>query len=117
MKPYGLRDRIAAAACNWILRHVASERYRKMTGGALGYGLASAARDEREDRPVPQPPGLDPVLAWLASEDSRQHEGHWVAVDGATGEYRGNAGSKEDHLRWSDQGAVVLFVEPAAEEW
>lgn len=46
MKPYGIRDRIAAAACNWILRHVASERYRKMTGGAIRYGLTAAARDE-----------------------------------------------------------------------
>ena len=32
VKPYSRRDRIAAALCNWTLRRVASERYRKMIG-------------------------------------------------------------------------------------
>lgn len=47
------RDRFAAAICNWVMRHVASERYRKMTGGAIRYGLAAAARDEEEGRGLP----------------------------------------------------------------
>jgi hypothetical protein len=51
MKPYGCRDRLAGALCNWILRHVASERYRKMIGGSIRYGLAAAAIDEEEGRP------------------------------------------------------------------
>ncbi len=55
MEPYGLRDRIAAAVCNWVLRHVASERYRKMIGGSVSYGLASAVRDDREGRDAPGP--------------------------------------------------------------
>jgi hypothetical protein len=54
--PYGRRDRIAAAICNWTLRHIASERYRKMIGGSIGYGLASAARDDTEKREPPWPP-------------------------------------------------------------
>lgn len=49
-KPYGRRDRIAAALCNWILRHVASERYRKMVDGSVRYGLAVVAIEE-EGRP------------------------------------------------------------------
>lgn len=53
--PYGLRDRIAAALCNWIMRHVASERYRKMIGGAVSYGLASAVRDDADGREAPGP--------------------------------------------------------------
>ena len=53
MKPYGKRDRIAAALCNWILRHVASERYRKMVDGSVRYGLEAAARNEGEWRPRP----------------------------------------------------------------
>ena len=55
MKPYGLRDRIAAAVCNWILRHVASERSRKMIGGSVSYGMASAFRDDLEGRDAPAP--------------------------------------------------------------
>ena|SRR5579859_6009713 len=52
---YGRRDRIAAALCNWIMRHVASERYRKMIGGSVSYGMASALRDELESREPPAP--------------------------------------------------------------
>ena len=56
VRPYGRRDRIAGALCNWIMRHVASERYRKMIGGSVRYGLAAAARDEAEKREPPWPP-------------------------------------------------------------
>lgn len=52
---YGRRDRIAAALCNWIMRHVASERYRKMIGGSVSYGMASAFRDDIEGRDAPAP--------------------------------------------------------------
>ena len=55
MKPYGLRDRIACALCNWVLRHIASDRYRKMIGGSVSFGLASAVRDDREGRDAPGP--------------------------------------------------------------
>jgi hypothetical protein len=52
-KPYGLRDRIAIAACNWALSHVATDRCRKMISGAIRYGMAAADRDEREGIPMP----------------------------------------------------------------
>jgi len=55
VKPYGLRDRIACALCNWVLRHIASDRYRKMIGGSVSYGLSSAVRDDREGRDAPGP--------------------------------------------------------------
>ncbi len=54
-EPYGWRDRIAAAACNWIMRHIATERYRKMIGGSVSYGLASALRDDLDGRDAPPP--------------------------------------------------------------
>jgi hypothetical protein len=50
-KPYGLRDRIAVAVCNWVLQHVASERYQKMVDGSIRYGLALVTVEE-EDRPL-----------------------------------------------------------------
>jgi hypothetical protein len=53
--PYGRRDRIAAALCNWIMRHVASDRYRKMIGGSVSYGMAGAFRDDLEGRGAPPP--------------------------------------------------------------
>lgn len=53
--PYGRRDRIAACLCNWIMRHVASEHYRKMIGGSVSYGMASAFRDDMEGRDAPLP--------------------------------------------------------------
>jgi hypothetical protein len=46
MYRYGRRDRLAAAVCDWILRNVASDRYRLMIDGAIRYGLLAAARDE-----------------------------------------------------------------------
>jgi hypothetical protein len=63
---YGRRDRVAAALCNWILRHIASERYREMIGGAVSYGFASAVRDDREGRPVPRDWAAEAVTAWDA---------------------------------------------------
>lgn len=55
MKPAGWRDRIAWFLCNAILRTVATKWYRQMIEGAIGYGLASAARDETEGLPPPAP--------------------------------------------------------------
>ena len=49
------RDRIAAAICNWTMRHVASEHYRKMIGGSVSYSMASALRDDLEGREPPAP--------------------------------------------------------------
>lgn len=48
-----LRDRVAVAVCNWVLRHVATRRYRLAAEGAVRYGLAAAARDEAEGRRAP----------------------------------------------------------------
>lgn len=48
-----MRDRLAAALCNFILRTLASEHYRKMVQGSVLYGLASAQRDQAEGRTSP----------------------------------------------------------------
>lgn len=39
------RDRLVCVVCNWLLNHVASERYRAMIGGSIQYGLRAAAND------------------------------------------------------------------------
>lgn len=44
---YTFRDRVVCTVCNWLLTHVASERYRKMIGGSIRYGLMAAARDSQ----------------------------------------------------------------------
>ena len=95
VKPYGKRDRIAAALCNWILRHVASERYRKMVDGSVRYGLAAAKRDESADPRLPWargtyvqpevglPEGYDPPSAALQPliDDMRRTGGEPSAED------------------------------------
>lgn len=62
-----LRNRIAWRLANAALR-LATPTYRLMIGGAVRYGLDSAARDIREDRiappafyPGPLPPHGDPL--------------------------------------------------------
>jgi hypothetical protein len=62
--PYGLRDRIAIAACNWVLDHVATEQCRTMIGGAIRYGMAAADRDEREVRRVAMRPASEDEDVW-----------------------------------------------------
>ena len=44
MYRYGRRDRLAAALLAWVLRNVASERYRKVVGGGIWQGMNDAAR-------------------------------------------------------------------------
>lgn len=43
------RDRAAAALCLWILRHVATDRFRRSIEGVIRHSLFSAAR--RRPRP------------------------------------------------------------------
>jgi hypothetical protein len=43
MYRYGRRDRVAAALLAWVLRYVASERYRRTAAGAMWRGLDGAA--------------------------------------------------------------------------
>jgi hypothetical protein len=64
-----------------------------------------------------QPDEPDPVLAWLASDDARQHQNHWVALDPVTGAFLGLADSLPDLRRWQAQDATVLFVDPQPETW
>lgn len=40
-----MRDRIACALCNFILRHVASAKYAATIEGSIRYGLTAAAKD------------------------------------------------------------------------
>jgi hypothetical protein len=67
--------------------------------------------------PASQPSESDPVLAWLASEDARRHQNHWVAVDPVTGAFLGLADSLIDLRRWQAQDATVIFVDPPPENW
>jgi len=60
MTPDCWRDRVAAAVCNWVLRHVATGRYRQLIDGAIKYGLAAAARDELAGAPPPDAPRAQP---------------------------------------------------------
>lgn len=39
------RNRLAARLCNWVLGHVADERYQRFISGAVRYGMDAAARD------------------------------------------------------------------------
>lgn len=55
-----LRNRVARALVNAILRTIATKQYRTMITGAITYGLAAAARDELEGRPAP--PRIDKLL-------------------------------------------------------
>jgi hypothetical protein len=64
VKPYGLRDRIAIAVCNWALNHVATDRCRKMISGAIRYGMAAADRDERDLRRVTMRPASEDEDVW-----------------------------------------------------
>src|SRR5260370_36405346 len=54
----------------------------------------------------------DPEMRWLASDEARQYEGHWVALDPDNGEFLGLADTRADLRRWREQDISVLFVEP-----
>lgn len=45
------RDRIAAALCTWILRHVATDRFRRPLDNQVRYELRAAARRASGDDP------------------------------------------------------------------
>lgn len=53
-----------------------------------------------------------PEIRWLASDESRRHEGHWVALDARTGEYLGRADTREDVARCREREVSFVFVEP-----
>jgi hypothetical protein len=78
-----------------------------------------------EPGPSTEPPGtvvasrvasrtdnLEPELVWLASEDAKRYEGHWVALNAETGSFLGLADSSTQLHRWQAQGATIVFVEP-----
>jgi len=54
----------------------------------------------------------DPELVWLASDQAKQFEGHWVALNPDTGEFLGLADSTPDFRRWQQEAATLVFVEP-----
>jgi hypothetical protein len=59
----------------------------------------------------------EPELVWLASDEARQYEGHWVALDPETGTFLGLADSVP-HLRmWQARHATIIFVDPPSENW
>lgn len=68
MNGYARRDQFLVWLANRVLR-LTSERYQRMAGGLVVYGMAAAARDEREGRtlpPLPEsayPPGATPLDA------------------------------------------------------
>ena len=49
MKMGGIRDRVVVWVANCVLS-LASRGYRDMLSGAIRYGMASAMRDDIEDR-------------------------------------------------------------------
>jgi len=61
--------------------------------------------------PIP-PPDRDSVLAWLDSDEAVQYQGHWVALDSATGEFRGLADEIHSWRVFRARGALVIFVDP-----
>jgi len=54
----------------------------------------------------------DPLMAWLASDEARGHEGHWVALDPDTGEFLGRADTRAELRHWREHDVSILFVEP-----
>jgi hypothetical protein len=60
--------------------------------------------------PIP-PPGEDSVLAWLDSDDAIPHQGHWVALDSATGQFLGEADDVRSWRVFRERGALVIFVD------
>ncbi|MEJ9078559.1 hypothetical protein WKY82_09075 [Gordonia malaquae] len=44
------RNRIAWRICVWVLTHIADDTYQAYIGGAIKYGMASAAVDIRTGR-------------------------------------------------------------------
>lgn len=40
------RNRVAWWLCEWVMAHVADERYQSFISGAVRYGVYAAARDE-----------------------------------------------------------------------
>lgn len=36
------RDRLVASMCNWLLKHVATDRYEKLIGGSIQLGVVAA---------------------------------------------------------------------------
>lgn len=46
------RDGLVRVVCNLMLRHVATEWYRKMIEGSILYGLDAVRKESREERAV-----------------------------------------------------------------
>lgn len=46
------RDDLTRVVCNFMLRHVATEWYRKMIEGSILYGLEAARKDAYDERAV-----------------------------------------------------------------
>ena len=62
--PFGkFRDNLTRVVCNFMLRYVATEWYRKMIEGSILYGLEAARKDARDERAV----GFND---WIKKEES-----------------------------------------------
>jgi hypothetical protein len=61
--------------------------------------------------PPIQPTRSDPVLAWLNSDEALQYQGHWVALDSATGKFIGKADDVHSWRVLRERGALVIFVD------
>ncbi len=66
---------------------------------------------------MPPPGQRDPVAAWLDSDEARQHEGHWVAINADAGRFLAEADDEADWQAWQARRALLLFIEiPDAED-
>lgn len=65
--------------------------------------------------PARQADESDPILAWLASDEARRYQNHWVALEPTTGRFLGLADLLADLRRWQAAEATVLFVDPQSE--
>ncbi len=59
------------------------------------------------------PVGPEPEMAWLASDEAKRYQGHWVALAPDTGSFLGLADTQSDVLTWQRQGASIVFVVPS----
>lgn len=57
-------------------------------------------------------PENDPVLTWLDSDDAIPYQGHWVALDPVTGQFRGEADDVQTWRVFRARGALVIHVDP-----
>jgi hypothetical protein len=61
--------------------------------------------------PPAQQADADPLMTWLASDEAKEHEGHWVALDPDTAEFLGRADTRAELRHWRDRDVSILFVD------